>query len=237
MLRKFVSTFRRFMTAFANLPKLGYGIFTVTDVAQILHLPVEKVRRWLKEYWDLKLIPEAIGRSSWGDRKDKSINFYALVEFYVFYELRRHGVPASQIVKSHQLLREQFGTPYPFASYRIMTDGRVILFSPDGGESVVDAKSGFQYNLKDVIKDFIKKIEFGEEDQIAQRLFPVGKNRNVVVDPHHQFGQPVVSGTNILASVLYSMYKGGEKVDFLAALYGIKKQAVQDVIQFYQEAA
>jgi len=223
------------MTAFANQPKLGYGIFTVADVAEILRLPVEKVRRWLKEYWDLQLVPGSGHRNSWGERKDKSVNFYALVEFYVFYELRCHGVPVSRIVKSHKLLRQQFDTPYPFASYRIMTDGRAILFSPDGGESVIDAQSGFQYNLKEVIEDFVKKIDFGTDDQVAQRLYPSGKNRSIVVDPHHQFGQPVVKGTNILASVLHSMYKSGEKLDFIAAVYGLKKQAVKDAIQFYQK--
>lgn len=225
------------MTAIANQPRLGQGIFTVTDVAGILRLPLNKVRRWLKEYWDLQLAPEATQRASWGERKDKSVNFYVLVEFYVFYELRRHGVPVSRIVKSHKLLRSKFDTPYPFASYRIMTDGRAILFSPDGGESVVSAESGLQYNLKEVIEDFVKKIEFGDKDQIAQRLYPAGRDKSIVVDPHHQFGQPVIKGTNILAGVLYSMFQSGEKIDFIASVYGLNKKAVKDAIQFYQKAA
>ena len=162
----FCVKFSILMTAFANQPKLGYGIFTVADVADILRLPVEKVRRWLKEYWDLQLVPGSSRRNSWGERKDKSVNFYALVEFYVFYELRRHGVPVSRIINSHKLLRRQFDTPYPFASYRIMTNGRAILFSPDGGESVVETQPGFQYNLKRrysvLPKSRLMKIYFDE---------------------------------------------------------------------------
>ncbi|MEQ1745370.1 MAG: DUF433 domain-containing protein [Saprospiraceae bacterium] len=225
------------MVAFANQPKLGYGIYTVADVATVLGLPLDQVRRWLKKYWDLKLAPDAGTRNSWGERKDKSVNFYAMVEFYVFYELRRHGVSISRIVKSHQLLREKFDTPYPFASYRIMTDGRAILFSPDGGASIVSANTNLQYELKEIIEDFIKKIDFGKDDQFALRLYPDGKRKNIVVDPHHQFGQPVVKGTNILASVLFSMFKGGESVDFIAEVYNLKKEQVKDAIQYYQKAA
>ncbi len=225
------------MVAFANQPKLGYGIYTVTDVATVLGLPVGQVRRWLKQYWDLKLAPDSNTRNSWGERKDKSVNFYAMVEFYVFYELRRHGVSMNQIVKSHQLLRDKFGTPYPFASYRIMTDGRAILFSPDEGASIVSANTNLQYQLKEIIEDFVKKIDFGKEDQFALRLFPSGKKSHIVVDPHHQFGQPVIKGTNILASVLFSMYRGGESIDFIANVYDLKKQQVRDAIQFLQKAA
>jgi uncharacterized protein (DUF433 family) len=224
------------MITFSNKPKLGYGIYTVADVAKVLGMPIEKVRYWLKEYWDLQLSPESGERNSWGERLDKTVNFYTLVEFYVFYQLRLHKVSVKQILKSHRLLREKFSTPYPFASHRIMTDGKAIFFSPDG-ESIVNATPGLQYNLKEVIEDFLEKMEFGAEDQIALRLYPGGKNRTIVVDPHHQFGQPVIKGTNILAGTLFALYMGGEKPDFIASIYDLKKEEVEDAIRFYQKAA
>jgi uncharacterized protein (DUF433 family) len=225
------------MTTFSNHPKLGYGIFTVADVASILDLSKEKVRRWLKEYWDLQLVPEAADKNSWGEHRDKSINFYVLVEFYVFYELRRHKVPVNRIIKAHKLLGERFNNPYPFASNRIMTDGRNILFSNDEGESIVDADAAMQFNLREIIEDFLTKIDFDSEQQIARRLYPAGKSKRIVVDPDHQFGQPVVTGTNILTSTIYALHKGGEKANFIASLYGISKSAVTDAIKFHKHAA
>ncbi|MFN0213208.1 MAG: DUF433 domain-containing protein [Saprospiraceae bacterium] len=224
------------MITFSNKPKLGYGIYTVADMAKVLGMPIEKVRYWLKEYWDLRLSPDSGERSSWGERLDKTVNFYTLVEFYVFYQLRQHKVSVNQILKSHRLLREKFGTPYPFACHRIMTDGKAIFFSPDG-DRIVNATPTLQYNLKEVIEGFLEKMEFGDEDQIASRLYPSGKNRTIVVDPHHQFGQPVIKGTNILAGTLFSLYMGGEKPDFIAAIYDLKKEEVEDAIRFYQKAA
>lgn len=222
--------------AFCNQPRLGFGIYTATDVASILRLPKSKVRRWLKDYWDLLLAPQKGVAHSWGKGQGKSINFYALVEFYVFFALRQHGVSMQKILKAHESLRKQFVTDYPFASYRIMTDTKSVLFSPDGGESIVDVNQGMQYQLKEIITDFLLKIDF-DDNQTALRLYPFGKEHSIMVDPHQQFGQPVIRGTNVSAEVLYAMYKAGEDIIFIANIYNLKKNEVEDAIQFYQPAA
>lgn len=222
--------------AFSNQPQLGYGIYTATDVARILRLPKSKVRRWLKDYWDMRLAPQEGVSHSWGKREGKSINFYALVEFYVFYALRQHGVSMSKILKAYELLRSQLSTDYPFASYRIMTDSKSVLFSPDDGESIVDINEGMQYQLKEIIENFLSKIDF-DDKQTALRLYPGGREHAIIVDPHHQFGQPVVNGTNVSAEALYAMFKGGEDVAFIARIYNLNTNDVEKAIQFYQSAA
>lgn len=225
------------MPIFSNQPTLGYGIYTVADVAVLLRLPVHKVRYWLNQFWDGRLASESGARFSWGERREKAVNFYTLIEFYVFYQLREQRVPAAKILSAHQLLSREFGTPYPFASHKIMTDGKGILFSPDGGDSIVDATRALQHNIPGIIRDFVQKIEFEGESQLAERFFPAGKSSSIVVDPHHQMGQPTISGTNILAGTLYSMHKAGESPDFIARLYGLKEAQVQDAIEFYRKAA
>lgn len=224
------------MIGFTNKPELGYGIYTVTEVAALLRLPAGKVRYWLNRFWDTQLAPTLNARYSWGEKQGKAVNFYTLIEFYVFYQLRTHGISPARILTVHQLLAQKFNTPYPFASYKIMTDGKNILFSPDG-ESIVNATSDFQYNIKGIIEDFLKKIDFNEEHQLAERFFPAGRDSSIVIDPHHQFGQPVIAGTNILAETLYAMHKGGEKVSTISTLYNLNTNQVKDAIKFYQKAA
>ncbi|MCC6412502.1 MAG: DUF433 domain-containing protein [Saprospiraceae bacterium] len=225
------------MTAitFSNQPEIGYGIYTLRDVAQILHLPKATVRRWLKEYWDLRFAKQVGEKHSWGHKRDKAINFFTLVEFYVFYELRKHGVSAKHVLNAHGVLQKELGVDYPFASYRIMTDGKNVLFSPDL-DTIVSVK-GMQYELKGIIADFLKKIDFDPKNQTALRLYPSGKGHTIVVDPQHQFGQPVIKGTNILTETLYALHLGGESEKQIAALYDIKLSEVRDAIKFYQQAA
>jgi uncharacterized protein (DUF433 family) len=58
-----------------------------------------------------------------------------------------------------------------------------------------------------------------------------------VVDPHHQFGQPVIENTNLLADTIYSMYKKEEPVKLIARLYEITEKQVADAINFCKQAA
>ena len=64
-----------------NQPELGSGIYTLYDVSKILHLPQNKVRRWLTEYWDNRIGGKFNTRYSWGEGREKAVNFYSLIEF------------------------------------------------------------------------------------------------------------------------------------------------------------
>lgn len=65
--------------------ELGSGIFTVSDIAEILDLKASKVRYWLKEYWDGIFAEQSQQQYSWGAGV-KAVNFYTLIEFFVYYQ-------------------------------------------------------------------------------------------------------------------------------------------------------
>jgi len=79
-------------------------------------------------------------------------------------------------------------------------------------------------------------MDFGT-NQLALRYWPLGKERSIVVDPHHQLGQPTIKNTNILAETLYRMYTAGEKVKFIASLYDVSESDVTSSIEFFKKAA
>ena len=81
-----------------------------------------------------------------------------------------------------------------------------------------------------------EKLVFDNEG-LATRLYPTGLASKIVVDPHHQFGQPVIEGTNITTAVLYSMYKSGESVEQIGKLYDLKVEWINEAIQFSKQAA
>lgn len=218
-----------------NLIGVGTGIYTLPDIASILHLPTGKVRRWMHEYWQLRFSSSEKSEFSYGSGKELVTNFLTLIEFFTFYQLRQEGVSAQKIVKAHQILSKTFRTKYPFAKSNLLTDGEQVLFNGDAGD-IIQADETLQINIKEAIEPFCKKVDFNEDD-IVKRFYPMGKNHSIVIDPKRQFGQPVVGDTNVLAETVYNLYRGGESVDMITSLYALTIDQVNDVINYYRKAA
>ena len=206
-------------------PKLGEGIFLITDVATILRLPYAKVRHLMRNYWQ---------ENTFGEEKNKAINFYGLIEFYTYYKLRELGVKASEIKKAHSILSKDLNSKYPFALSSIKTDGSKVWYERLGELIKVDGKK--QLAIKEFLKEFLQQIEY-DKYNIAERFYPLKNSKSVVVDPKHQFGQPTISGRNITTSAIRKMHEGGETVKNIANLYDIKQSQVTGALHYYKRTA
>ena len=215
-----------------NKPALGGGIFLPKDVSKILDLPYHKVRRWIFEFWDKRFGKE--WAYSFGDIGNKAIDFHTLIEFYVFYQLRENGLSSQKIQKTHHELSKIFKTKYPFAHAKISTDGKNIWF--EKFENLVNTDGKNQISLKLILAPFLKKIEYGANN-IAEKYYPLNNSKNIVVDPKRQFGQPIVTGTNVKAAVIYSLFEGGENSKDIGHLYSLTEKQVNDAILYYQKTA
>ena len=91
-------------------PKVGEGIFLAKDVAEIVRLPYQKVKYCMNGFWQ---------NYTFGEEKNKAINFHSLLEFYIFYQLRVHGISSQKIKKVHSLISKELNTLYPFAHHKI----------------------------------------------------------------------------------------------------------------------
>jgi uncharacterized protein (DUF433 family) len=222
-------------TMIKKKPSLGIGLYTIPDVANILNLDGNLVQRWLREYWGNRFSAGQGNLSSWGKGRDKAVHFFTLIEFYVFYQLRKQGVSAQNIAKSYEIIRHELDTAFPFANSMILTDGKKIFYSSDG-DLIINADKSKQINFKSIIEQFCHKIDF-DKDAYALRYWPLGKEKNIVVDPRHQLGQPTVKNTNILAETLYTMYTSGEKISFISSLYDVPENDVRASIEFFKKAA
>ena len=216
---------------------LGYGIYTSTDIAQLLGIPRRKVTYYLKNYWDDRLGKELFNDSySWQteNRKVKAVNFYVLIELYVCFKLQEFGVKPKRILEARKNIAKETNTQYPFATSKVLSDNHKIWYKFE--DSIIDADGTRQTNFEKIINDYVKNIDFDNHEQ-AMKFYPNGRKSSVVINPHNQFGQPIIEGTNINAETIYSMYKSGETLESLTYLYDLNEKSVKDVIAFYQKAA
>lgn len=220
-------------------PKIGEGIYLVKDVSKILHLDYEKTYRWIVGYWGKSLNEEI--NYTFGEFDNRAINFYSLIEFYTFFKLREKGVSSTQIKRLHTELSGLLKTPYPFAvaqDYFVenrktkKTHKRFVYYTYLNSLIKLGKRKQFSFSFLD---EFLDKIEF-DDNNLAVRFFPLHNSKNVVVDPKRQFGQPIVSGTNIKTQTLFNLYRGGETLEDISVLYNISIDKVEDAITFQNAA-
>lgn len=219
-------------------PLLGAGIYTMPDISLILGIPYRKVSRWINTFWDERFGSSYGHAYSWRVAQTRAVNFHTLIELYIFYQLSAKGVSTRELLKAHEILSRAYNTPYPFATRNVLegvrTDGKKILFQQkDGSIFSVDVRRQFHLEF---VREFFKNLDF-DSGLLASRYWPAGKNKTVVCDPHHQFGRPVIEGTNIQSETLYKMFLADEPPGFIASLYGLPEEKVRDAIAFHQKAA
>lgn len=223
---------------FENKAELGIGVYTLPDLASILNLKYYKVQRLLNEYWDKRLANNLNSNYSWTVENNKAVSFHTLVEFYIYFQLKESGVSTQRILKAHKELSKTYETPFPFAKSEILDAincfGKKIVFQLNH-EDIIDLDSTKQLNLK-FIKNFMKKLDF-DKNNLAERLYPLGKRNAVIVDPKHQFGQPTIKGTNIFPDTIYNLYKSKESKKFIAASFDLSLKQINDAIEYCKNAA
>jgi uncharacterized protein (DUF433 family) len=222
-------------------PQIGEGIFLIKDVSKILQLPYEKVYRWIVGYWGRSLSDEV--NYVFGNDDNRAINFYSLIEFYTFFKLREKGVSTQDIRILHKQLSVDLNTPYPFAiaqdyfvdkKHKEQKKKTFVYYKYLDSLIRLDKRKQFSFDF--IINDFLDKIEF-DESNFARRYVPIGKDRNVVVDPKKQFGQPTILGRNIKTQTVYSLHRGGETNEDISTLYNLTIKDVEDAIYFHNQAA
>lgn len=218
------------MTPLTNKPEIGSGVYSVPDAAHILGFPIDKVRRWIKSYWENKFTADGTPYT-WGEGRDRGFNFYTLVELIVIYALREKNVSFQKIISARSHLKKIIGVEYPFASKQIMSDGDKLFYQIDE-DLLLDVNLKNQYSFKDIVKPYCNKLDFDAIDKLAERFWPLGKDRNIVVDPKHRLGEPTISGTNISVAIIAGMAARGEDVETIANVYGLTARQVKDAIEF-----
>ncbi len=214
-------------------PTIGEGVYSVPDAAAILGFPINKVRRWIKTYWEDKFNDEN-GSYTWGEGRDRGFNFYTLVELIAIYALREKEISFHKIIEARSFLQKELNVEYPFASEKVMSDGQKFYFAINK-TVLMDVNLSRQTSIKDLVEPYCKKLDFDAIDTLANQFWPLGKDHSIVVDPKHRFGEPVIEGTNISADVIASMVEGGDSIEMIADIYRLKPNQIEDAVNYVEQ--
>lgn len=192
----------------------------------------------MRGYWHVSRgkriwVPSLLGTSNGGPYAD-SISFADLIEILHLDHFLTKGVAFRTLRTASVVASAELHTVHPFSTHRFRTDGRWIL-----KEHNVDKKHPELYNIlthqlesRKLLRTLLKGELELDGHNIAQRWWPLKKNRDVVVDPTRRFGAPISATSGIPTHLLFSAYKAEGSYAAAASWYEVDRGSVIDAVAF-----
>jgi uncharacterized protein (DUF433 family) len=233
-------------------PVLGVGLYTVSDAARLLSQQIGiRIRRRKLHRWGFGYeysVQDEIRKSA--PIVDSGVNlidgraifnFEQLVELMVVGAFKKEGVSMSVIRACHEVAKKLFDVSHPFALQKFDTNGKTIfarvtadmLDAPMDQDELTLELTRQQVAFDQIVRPFFRNLDY--VDDIATTLWPLGKDRSVVIDPTRSLGKSILAETGVPTSVLFSMHKGGSSEQIIADWYEVSVDGVRDAI-VYEES-
>ena len=220
-------------------PYIGAGIYTVPEAARLSRVSAARIRRWLKGY-DFKATRERHHADPvWSGQLDAlegriAVGFCDLIEIRFVAAFIERGVSWKTMRRAHAAAQQRLGTMHPFCTNRFVTDGREILLEQgetDDDRVLIDLTNN-QQEFDRIVHPFLQELEFAD-DLTLVRWWPMGRQRNVVLDPVRNFGQPSTSTAGVPTRVLARTVKAnGGSLETVARWYEVSADEVRDALEF-----
>ncbi|MGB8341251.1 MAG: DUF433 domain-containing protein [Chthoniobacterales bacterium] len=220
---------------------LNRGLYSVPEAARLTRVSVGKIRRWLKGYnfksGDRIHHSDAVWQGELRPVENKlALSFRDLLELRFVDAFIRAGVSWRTMRRAHAKAQRELETMHPFCSNRIFTDGRSILLRQgerDSDQVLIDLATD-QAEFSRLVEPFRKELEFSGSDII---WWPLGKQRQIVVDPRRNFGQPTVARSGVPAETLARSVKANASQKIVARWYEVQPDEVRDAVEFARSLA
>jgi uncharacterized protein (DUF433 family) len=222
----------------SEIATLERPLYALPEAARLLRVPTSTLRWWLEGRGDYPPVLRAEPTGS------TDVNWGEFVEAGLLREYRDRKVPLQRLRPVIEMLRERFAVPYPLAHFRPFVGvGRRLLFEaqevtklPTGLGLVLELVGG-QMVLDSRVEAFLHRIGFSDDEaQLAERIYPSGRQSPVVIDPTRSFGSPTLRG--IRTDALAELVEAGEPPEFVAEEYGLTADDLKAALAYeWQPAA
>jgi uncharacterized protein (DUF433 family)/DNA-binding transcriptional MerR regulator len=214
---------------------VGKGIYPIPVAARLSKVSERRIRYWLK-----RLESEDTRETNrlWKG-EHQPIDHKIVLSFLDLQEVRfverflELGVSWKILRAAHEVARTRYETEHPFCTRTFATDGKHIIEALKNTSDEIEYEeiAKTQKVFPNVVQPFIRDLDFGADKRLL-RWWPLSKERSVVLDPHRQFGQPIVSGAGVATEVLFLAVKAGESERDVANWYEVKESDVRDAVDF-----
>jgi len=217
----------------------GKGVYTLSTAAKILKMNQNTMRRWIKGYTYYKNTELHFGKPLIKteyeyDPNDVIISFLDLTELLFINNFIKHGISVQKIRKAALSASNILNTSHPFAIRKIFTDGKSIfakIAQKDNDSSLLDLLKS-QYQFGSIIEPTLYEcIDFNRYN-LAERWWPLGRKKDIVLDPSRNMGQAILNKHNIRTDLIYELHKTKHSIEEISDWYELDKNSIKTAISY-----
>lgn len=218
---------------------LGKGVYTLTAAAKILKMDPNKMRRWVKGYtyyknmecnWRKPLLKIDFEYNP----DDVIISFLDLTELLFIKFFIQHGISIQKIRKAALTATHLLNTSHPFAIRKMYTDG-ISIFAKialkDNDSSLLDLLEK-QYQFRTIIEPTLFNCIDFDRHNYAERWWPLGRKKDIVLDPSRSLGQPIINKYNVRTDLIFDLYRTNHSIEEISEWYELDKKSINTAIGF-----
>jgi len=216
---------------------LESGIFTVSEGARLLEIPSQKVRGWIAGYPRTEAAPILENELGWADGR-LAFSFTNLMEIRFLAFFSNQGVSVRSIRTMAEEAKKVLRHPHPFATNTVFkTDGKKIYAATveqTGDEKLYNLYNR-NYELRPIVLQSLIDGVVYDPKGAARAWYPRPKIApNVVIQPKHSFGKPVLKDSGIPTETLAAAARH-DPPNVVAQWYEVPEARVREAIKFEQE--
>ncbi|HEX8094492.1 DUF433 domain-containing protein [Jatrophihabitans sp.] len=206
---------------------LDQEMFAEAEAARLLRLPQGTLHYWLDGGSQGGKVHKPIIRVE--PTGSRAVTWAEFVEAGLLRSYRNHRVPMTELRAFIDLLRNEYGVPYPLAHQQPFVSGRQLVLEAQtatklGAEFCLVAFANDQLILTTPSQEFVERVRWVDDIAVAWRPHD-DPNSPVVMTPDVRFGRPAVGG--ISTDVILEHEQAGEETSEIASAFGLPIDSVQ----------
>ena len=217
----------------------GKGIYSLPTAAKILKMNPRKMRRWINGYtyhknMECRFIKPLFKTEFSYNPNDEIISFLDLTELLFIEVFIGYGISVQKIREAAIAAAKLLDTSHPFALRKMFTDGKSIfakIAKASNDTSLLDLINK-QYQFIEIIEPTLFECIDFDRHNYAERWWPLGKNKDIILDPSRSMGQPILNKYNVRTELIYELYKTNHSINEIRDWYELDENAIETAIDY-----
>ena len=206
--------------------------YSTGEAARLTGVHPNTVRNWF--YGSRRADGEAYPVFAQPKQRGANLSWLQLVETAFVASFRARGVSLPALRRSYAYLAKVFNAEYPFAEFRLQTDGAHVLSEFEQADQLASGlivtDEGGQTIWHDMIMRRLDEFEYDHDLAVIWR--PRGRDVPIVMDPRVAFGAPMAEASRVPTWVFRERFAAGESIDEISDDFGAAEAEILAALDF-----